>query len=151
MKCLCCGRNFDDKDTIKTPYIDVHNVDLLNCCFERVFLPDRRFQPQKCFRCETFFVTEREEKIHNFLNNYQQVRRLPTEFKPMTEIRYDENLEKYSNNIDEHGEYYNSENSGGPIDEFMSVFEQIFVPRDGRKSLFKCDCEFSASALSRRY
>ena len=138
MKCLCCDRNFDDKDAIKKHYIDVHNVDSLNYFFERLFLPDRRFQPRKCFRYEAFFVTEREEKIHSFLNHYRQGGRLPTKFKPMTKMRYDENLEKYSINIDEHREYYNFENSGELIDEFMTVFKQKFVPTDGRKSLFKC-------------
>ena len=77
-------------------------------------------------------MTEREEQIHNFLNHYQQGDRLVTEFKPMTEIRYDENLEKYSINIDEHGKYYNFENSGELINEFMTVFERIPRFQDSR-------------------
>ena len=135
MKCLCCGRNFDDKDAIKKHYIDVRNVDSLNYFFERLVLPDKWFQPRKCFRCEACFVTEREERIHNFLNHYQQGSRLPTEFKTMAKLRYDRNLEKYSINISDHGKYYKFENSTELIDEFMTVFEQKFVSRDGRKSL----------------
>ena len=84
-----------------------------------------------------FFVTEREEKVHNFLNHYQHGGKLPTEFKPIAKVRYDANLEKYSININDHCRYYDFENSTEIIDEFMTVFEQNFVPRDGRKILFK--------------
>ena len=53
----------------------------------------------------------------------------------MIKIRYDENLEKYSININDHAAF-NFENSDELINDFMLVFEQKFVPRDG--SLFKC-------------
>ena len=58
------------------------------------------------FQMRGFFVTEKEEKIHNFLNHYEQGGSLPTEFKPMKKVRYDASLEKYSININEHARYY---------------------------------------------
>ena len=56
----------------------------------------------------------------------------------MAKIRHEGNLGKYLTDISDHGEYYNFENSTELIDEFMTVYEQKFVPRDGRKSKFQC-------------
>ena len=56
----------------------------------------------------------------------------------MTKTKYGENLEKHSINTIDHAAYYNFENSDELVNNFMSVFEQKFVPRDGSKNLFKC-------------
>ena len=138
MKCLCCNRKFEDKKILIQRYIGDHNVDRNNHFFCRLFLPDRHFQARKCFRCEAFFVTEREGKVHNFLRHYQHGGSFPAEIKPIKKTRFDQYLKKYSISFNEHSDYYNFENTIETIEDFMNVFEQNFRGEHGKKTLFKC-------------
>ena len=134
---------------IKNLYVDDHNVDS-NYFFKSLFLPYSKFCLRKCFRCDTYCVTEREDTIHSFLSHYQHSGSRPTEFKPISNnlqlifarngrTKNDANLEKYFIDFKQHGRYYDLENSREIIEEFMTVFEQNFVQKpNGKKTLFKC-------------
>ena len=62
----------------------------------------------------------------------------PTEFKPISKVRYDSNLEIYFINIEQRPRFYDFENTTGIIAGFMTGFEQNFIPKNSRKNLYKC-------------
>ena len=73
------------------------------------------------------------------MSHYQLGGRQPTEDKPLKKTFFDENLKRYCINFLEHGSFYNFYNSQEVVSEFLTVFENNFIPNaDLRHSRFKC-------------
>ena len=106
MKCLCCTGNFEGLGSLKQHYVEVRNVDENNYFFQKLFTRDRYFCPRKCFRGNYFCHNGRDEKVHNFLENYQQGGTLPSEDKPMKITYFDRDLQKYCITFSELGEFF---------------------------------------------
>lgn len=97
------------------------------------------FSPRKCFRCDHFPFNGRDEKTHNFLSHYQQGGRRCIEDNPLNRIYFDENLQKYRISFSEHGKHYDFYDSREIVTEFLTAFENYFIPRPNlRKVRFKC-------------
>ena len=54
--------------------------------------------------------------------------RQPIEDKPLKKAFFDENLLRYCINCSEHGDYYNFYDSREFVSDFLTVFENVFVP-----------------------
>ena len=119
--------------------MDFHNVDENNHFFRKLFTRDNVFIPRKCFHCDHFCINRRNEKNHNFLSQHQLGGRQPTEEKPRKKTFLDENFKSYCVNFLEHWSFYNFYNSREVVLEFLTVFENNFIPNaDLRQSRFKC-------------
>ena len=106
---------------------------------KKLFSRDRFFMPRKCFRCDYFCVNSKDEKTHNFLSHYQHVGRKLIVDKPLKRIFFEENLQSYSIHFSEHDADYNFYDSWELVSDFMTVFENAFVPlADLRQVKFKC-------------
>ena len=94
---------------------------------------------RKCFRCEHFCSTRRDEKMDNFVPHYQQCGRLPTEDKSLKKIYFDKTLQRYCTTLDKHSNYYDFFDSGEIVLEFLQVFENNFVANSNLEIVrFKC-------------
>ena len=139
MKCLCCEQSSSDLNSLKEHYVLQHGIDENNYVFRKLFTRDRVFVPKKCFRCRHFCFSGRNEKNHNFLLHYQQGGSLPIADKPLEKTDFDENLQKYCIIFHEHCDYYNFYDSQEIVSQFLTVFENNFLPRlNLRKVRFKC-------------
>ena len=88
---------------------------------------------RKCFRCGYSSLNKRDEKIHNFLS-HQTGGRQTIEDKPVKK-----HLQRYCINFSEDGVYYNFYDSRELVYDFLTVFENAFVPRPNlRWGRFKC-------------
>ena len=63
MKCLCCGKVFDDESLLEEHYVTFHNVGENNYFFKKLFTRGSAFVPRKCFRCQHFRFNRRGKKI----------------------------------------------------------------------------------------
>ena len=80
-----------------------------------------------------------DKKTYNFLSHYQQGGTRSIEDKPLKMTFFNENLQRYSIDFSEHGADYNVYHSRELVSDFMTVFENAFVPRvDLRQVWFKC-------------
>ena len=107
--------------------------------FSKIFTRDRAFMPKKCFRWEHFCWNGREEKSHNFLLHNEQGGRPPVEGRPLNRTYFDEDLQKYWVNYSEHSQHYDFFELRKIVSDFLTVFEEIFLPRIVlREVRFKC-------------
>ena len=123
MKCLCCNQSFDDQFSQKEHYVTCHNIDENNYFFRKLFTRDNLFVPRKCFHCDYFCLNRRDKKRHNFLTHYQ------IEEKPLKRTFFDESLQRQCINFSEHGNHYDFFDSRELVSDFLTVFENVFVPR----------------------
>ena len=86
MKCLCCNEKFENVEYLKKYFVEYHRVDEENYFYKKLFTRDRVFCRRKCFRCEHFCASDREEKVHNFLSLYQRSSRVLVENKLLKKI-----------------------------------------------------------------
>ena len=126
MKCLCCNGNFEGLGSLEQHYVEAHNVDENNYFFRKLLTRDRYFCPRKCFRCDYFCCNGRDEKVHNFLEHYQQGGTLSSEEKPVKLTHFDGDLQKCCITFNEYGEFFDFYNPREVISEFLIVFEQDF-------------------------
>lgn len=91
MKCSCCEQTFADQLSLKNHYVNFHNVDESNHFFKKLFTRDKVFSVRKCFRCDYFCISQKDEKKHNFLSLYQLDGRRPVEDKHVNKTFLDEN------------------------------------------------------------
>ena len=139
MKCLCCDANFEGLDLLKQRYVEVHGVDENNYFFRKLFTRDEYFCPRSSFRCEYFCLNDRDEKIHNFREHYQQGGTLPAEDKPVNITNFERDLQRYCITFNEHGENYDFYDPPEIISEFFVAFQKNFIPRQNLKPvLLKC-------------
>ena len=72
---------------------------------------------------------------HNFFVHYQIGGRQPIEDKPIRKTYLDENLQRLCITFSEHKNHYNFYDPREIVSEFLTVFENFFVPRaDGSSS-----------------
>ena len=75
-KYLLCDKLFDVlNDQIQQRYEIYHGVDKKNYFYKNLFLRSRRrktFSPTNYSRCDYFFVSQKDKKIHNFPKHHQQ-------------------------------------------------------------------------------
>ena len=96
---------------------------------------------RKCFRCDYFCISQRDEKKHNFLSHYQLGGRRPVEDKPVNKTFFDENLRRYCINFSDHENFYNFFNSEELVSDFLTVFENNFTLHANLgQARFKCWC-----------
>ena len=71
--------------------------------------------------------------------HYQIGGRQPTEDRPIRKTYLDENFQRFHVTISEHRDHYDFYDSQKVISEFLTVFEDVFVPQaDLRRARFKC-------------
>ena len=103
--------------------------------FRKLFTRDNVFVPRKCFHCDHFCINRRKITIFCHITGGRQ----PTEDKSLKITFFDENLKWYCINFLEYESSYNFYKSWEVVSEFLTVFQNSFVPNaDLRKSKFKC-------------
>ena len=94
--------------------------------------------PRKYFRCDYFCLNKRDEKNHIFLA-HQMGGRQPIEDKSLKKTFFHENLQRYCINFSKHEGYYDFYDSRKLADDFLTVFENVFILRSNlRRVCFKC-------------
>ena len=63
MKCLCCGKVFDDQSLPKEHYVTCHNVDKNNYFFKKLFTRDGALCRENVFDVNIFVLIEEMKKI----------------------------------------------------------------------------------------
>ena len=98
---------------------------------------------EKMFLLQRIFIEWKKGKSTQFLKHYQLGSRLSSESKPTKETFFGSDLQRYRIIFDEHGNHYNFYNSNKSIYEFLTVFENNFVPRRNFSiKNFKCNLKF---------
>ena len=94
---------------------------------------------ENVFDVNIFVLIEEVQKNRNFISRYQLDGRLPTEDKPMKKTYFDENLQKFCIDFDQHGIHYNFFDAQKVVSEFLTAFENMFILRPNlRQASFKC-------------
>ena len=107
MKCLLFTRNFEDKNSLQSHYIETHGVNSTNWFFKALFKKKNKskFFVRKCYRCNEIFTSQNQEKNHNFVKHYQKGGQIPIEYKPIeTNIR--QTIKNFSMKFDKHQNSY---------------------------------------------
>ena len=68
---------------------------------------------------------------------YQEDGRQPIENKPIKIVKFDENLQQFCVNFNQRSDYYDFFYSRSIVSDFLTVFVNNFVQRNGFVSLFK--------------
>ena len=106
MKCLYYSQHFEEKNLPKIHYENKHKVNSANYYFKALFGQKKdKFFNRKCYRCESFLTSEREEKEHNFLNHYQKGGEIPLKNRPIIK-RNDGTITKFEICYDDHKNSY---------------------------------------------
>ena len=74
MKCLYCGGKFNEEEDLRKHHEREHKVNSKNFFHQALFEKDKlpNYYLRKCFRCQNFLVSEKEERKHNFLHHLQK-------------------------------------------------------------------------------
>ena len=72
MKCLYCSCYFEEEENLRKHYEEYHKVKSNNYFYKDLFQKNAttNVSLRKCYRCETFILSEKEEKNHNFLFHF---------------------------------------------------------------------------------
>ena len=126
-KCLCCAESFQDNVDLQNHYINYHGVDENDYLKKKHFTRNRNFCSRKCFCCDYFCMNRRYENNHNLLFHYQFSGRQSIEGKPIKIIKYDENLQRFCINFNEHSDFYDFFDLRSVVSDYLTVFENSFV------------------------
>ena len=133
MKCLCCNPSFEDQNSLRERYVTQHGVDENSYFFKKLITKDRFFTPRKCFHWKHFCLKRRDEKNHNLLAH------CPVGENSIERRYFDEKLQRFCINISQHGDHYNFSDSQGLASDFLTVFENVFIPQPNHSRVrFKC-------------
>ena len=122
MRCLYCGVQFQDQNSLKTHYEIFHNW-----FYKALFEENKEdFFGRKCYRCESFLTSEREEKEHNFLFHFQKGGTIPLEDRPITVINHGI-FKKFEIRYDEHKISYDFEHPVKLVKYFFGVVDIKFI------------------------
>ena len=117
MKCLLCAY-LAIKDDLMKHYINCHRVDTQNYFFKYLFLTNNKSLCIECCRCNEFLTTKENQRQHNFLEHYDEGKKLPFAEKPI-EIKTIEGLTTYEISYEKHSDYYDFTASESVVDEFL--------------------------------
>ena len=85
------------------------------------------------------FLEQKRGENHNFLVHCQMGGRQPIEDKPIRKSYLDKNLQRFCITFSEHGDHYDFYDLREIVSEFLTVFENVFVPRAHLRWVrFKC-------------
>ena len=82
---------------------------------------------ENVFDANILVLIEEKRKITTLF--HQLGGRLPTEDKLMKKTYFDEKLKKSCINFDEHSKHYNFFDAREVVSEFLTVFENMFIPK----------------------
>ena len=88
MTCLLCSSTFENQEDLLCHYIDYHNVDENNSCFQKLLQIKNKTVSQHCVRCEEFLTTDKHKSVHNFLKHYDEGKNIPFEDKLINILRF---------------------------------------------------------------
>ena len=86
---------------------------------------------RKCYRCETFLTSEKQEREHNFLKHLQRGGEIPLEDRPII-IKNDGTITKFVIEYNKHKNSYDFEHPVKLVEDFFRVVDSKFVT-DGKK------------------
>ena len=137
MDCLLCYHKLYESN-YRSHYESVHNVDLTNLHFRKLFEPVSNAADKRCEYCSRQFSTHQEKKNQVFFSHYH---RLPLQVggsrtaSSLNILRRDEIID-FSINFEQHQNHYNFFAS-----EFVPVFLDVvyrnFVPKANTKYKFQ--------------
>ena len=136
MKCLLCFSSFDKDEELIEHYITYHKIDPNNGFFQKLFQSDKNCSVfPKCLKCDDFLTISDFKIKHDFLKHYNKG--YHDLFEDMRfDVEKTANLLKFKITVNKHGDYYDFENSGEVVDDFLKNACSRFKP-SGLK-LVKC-------------
>ena len=136
MKCLLCFSSFDKDEELIEHYITYHKIDPNNGFFQKLFQSDKNCSVfRKCLKCDDFLTISDFKIKHDFLKHYNKGYHDLFEDKRF-DVEKTANLLKFKITVNKHGDYYDFENSGEVVDDFLKNACSRFKP-SGLK-LIKC-------------
>ena len=136
MKCLLCFSSFDKDEELIEHYITYHKIDPNNGFFQKLFQSDKNCSVfRKCLKCDDFLTISDFKIKHDFLKHYNKGYHDLFEDKRF-DVEKTANLLKFKMTVNKHGDYYDFENSGEVVDDFLKNACSRFKP-SGLK-LIKC-------------
>ena len=128
MKCLLCGRTFEDKEQLNNHYINFHKVDPTNRFYQKLInCRDNRCIFGKCLRCSEFLPTSSYKAKHEFLKHYNSGNEELFEDKPI-DITENNHFIKYSINVRSFSDSYDFHNSEKVVSDFLNNIRSKFKP-----------------------
>ena len=128
MKCLLCSSSFDNNEELIDHYITYHKIDPNNRFFWKFFQSNKNCSVFcKCLKCDDFFTTSDFKIKHDFLNHYNGGYNDLFEDKPV-HVEKNANLLKFEITVNEHGDYYDFENSEEVANNFLTNVRSRFKP-----------------------
>ena len=85
------------------------------------------FKPVKCLRCDEFVSTLNAQNLHYFLRYRSERKTTGFEDRPLNTYTIG-SINVFEINVQEHSRYYNFEEPGGVVSNFLSNFRSKFVP-----------------------
>ena len=108
-----------DKDELFKHYVDFHRIDPQNYFFKYIFFTDNYSLCAECCRCNEFITTKEHQRQQNFLEHYEEGKKIPFEEKPI-EIKKTQLLTTCEISFDKHSNYYDFSDSESVVDEFKT-------------------------------
>ena len=124
---------------LKKHYENNHKIDINNCFFFKLYLSKKKkayFFNRKCYLCESFLASEREENKHNFLFHFPKGGTIPLEDRPITVINH-ETIKKLEIHYDEHKNSYDFEDPVKLVENFFGVVDIKFITNGKQEFIIK--------------
>ena len=119
MKFLLCSSNFDDNKELIENYLTYRKIDPNNRFFQKFFQSNKNCSVfRKCLRCDDFLTTSNFKIKHDFLKHFNKGYNDLFEDK-LVDVEKTGNLLKFEITANEHGDYYDFENSEEVVDDFL--------------------------------
>ena len=126
MKCLLCFSSFDKDEELIEHYITYHKIDSNNGFFQKLFQSDKNCSVfRKCLKCDDFLTISDFKIKHDFLKHYNKGYHDLFEDKRF-DVEKTANLLKFKITVNKHGDYYDFENSGEVVDDFLKNVHSRF-------------------------
>ena len=120
MKCLLCGRTFEDREELNNHYITFHKVNPDNRFYQKLInCKDNKCIFEKCLRCSEFLPTSNYKAKHEFLKHYNLGSEELFEDKPL-QITENSHFIKYFIGVKKFSDLYNFYDSDKVVSNFLN-------------------------------
>ena len=128
MRCLLCGRVFQDIEELNSHYITFHKVDPENRFYQKLIsCKDNKCIFEKCLRCSEFLPTSNYKAKHKFLKHYNLGKEELFEDKPL-EITENSHFIKYFIGVKKFSDSYDFHDSDKVVSDFLNNVRSKFKP-----------------------
>ena len=120
MKCLLCGKTFEDREELNNHYITFHKVNPDNRFYQKLInCKDNKCIFEKCLRCSEFLPTSNYKAKHEFLKHYNLGSEELFEDKPL-QITENSHFIKYFIGVKKFSDLYNFYDSDKVVSNFLN-------------------------------